>query len=408
MALAETTARPDFAVAEVSRFDASGQPLHVWAHPEGRLWTAAFGEADRREGLSLRSVLGALDAPWHDLPEGMPGPWFGAAAFDGRAWEGFSPLRFTLPALLLWSDGARHFAAAFGDGAHRRLEETRRKLEGAILSSGPDITPARRLRYPAERERWNALVSRALTAIAAGTLEKVVVARAVDVEAGGRIDPAAVLARLERRHPACRAFLVRGERGATFVGATPEILCRIDGDLVRTEALAGSADPASGVALLASRKDLREHRWVVDHLVGALSGIARSLQRQPEPGLRNLVNVVHLHTPISARLAPGRGVADVAASLHPTPAVLGVPSAAARRFLVEHEGLDRGLYTGLVGWVGPRSSELAVALRCALIRGNRATLFVGAGIVEGSSAEREWLETELKARALLDALGAEP
>src|SRR5438874_2119448 len=314
MALAETTARPDFAVAEVSRFDASGQPLHVWAHPEGRLWTAAFGEADRREGLSLRSVLGALDAPWHDLPEGMPGPWFGAAAFDGRAWEGFSPLRFTLPALLLWSDGARHFAAAFGDGAHRRLEETRRKLEGAILSSGPDITPARRLRYPAERERWNALVSRALTALAAGTLEKVVVARAVDVEAGGRIDPAAVLARLERRHPACRAFLVRGERGATFV----------------------------------------------------------------------------------------------AAALHPTPAVLGVPSAAARRFLAEHEGLDRGLYTGLVGWVGPRSSELAVALRCALIRGNRARLFVGAGIVEGSSAEREWLETELKARALLDALGAEP
>src|SRR5206468_12518986 len=146
-----------------------------------------------------------------------------------------------------------------------------------------------------------------------------------------------------------------------------------------------------------------EHRWVVDHIVEALSGIARSVQRKPEPGLRALANVVHLHTPISARLAHGRGVADVAAALHPTPAVLGVPAAAARRFLSEHEGLERGLYTGLVGWVGPRRSELAVALRCALIRGNRARLFVGAGIVEGSSAEREWEETEMKARALLEA-----
>ena len=96
--------------------------------------------------------------------------------------------------------------------------------------------------------------------------------------------------------------LVRGERGATFVGATPEILCRIDGDLVRTEALAGSADPASGVALLSSRKDLREHRWVVDHIVRALSTVADSVQRKPEPGLRRLANVLHLETPISARL----------------------------------------------------------------------------------------------------------
>jgi salicylate biosynthesis isochorismate synthase/menaquinone-specific isochorismate synthase len=83
-----------------------------------------------------------------------------------------------------------------------------------------------------------------------------------------------------------------------------------------------------------------------------------------------------------------------------------VPAAAARRFLAEHEGLERGLYTGLVGWAGPQRAELAVALRCALIRGNRARLFVGAGIVEGSCAEREWEETELKARALLEALGA--
>ncbi len=132
------------------------------------------------------------------------------------------------------------------------------------------------------------------------------------------------------------------------------------------------------------------------------------MRSPPEPTVRALANVAHLHTPVVARLAPGRGVADVAAALHPTPAVGGVPSAAALRFLAEHERLDRGLYAGVIGWVGEGRAELAVALRSALIRGRRARLFVGAGIVEGSSPDAEWEETELKARALLDALGARP
>ncbi len=124
--------------------------------------------------------------------------------------------------------------------------------------------------------------------------------------------------------------------------------------------------------------------------------------------MRALANVAHLYTPVVARLGRGRGIAEVAAALHPTPAVGGVPSAAALRFLAEHEALDRGLYAGLVGWVGDGRAELAVALRSALIRGRRARLFVGSGIVEGSSPESEWEETEMKARALLDALGARP
>jgi isochorismate synthase EntC len=147
---------------------------------------------------------------------------------------------------------------------------------------------------------------------------------------------------------------------------------------------------------------------VVEHIARALEEVADHIHWPKEPRVRALANVAHLHTPVIARLAPGRGVADVAAALHPTPAVGGVPSAAALRFLAEHEALDRGLYAGLVGWVGEGRAELAVALRSALVRGNRARLFVGSGIVLGSSPEGEWEETELKARALLDALGARP
>src|SRR5467141_3255039 len=389
------TARPGIAaaLAEVERAPA-GLPDVSWSHPEAGLRAAGYGAAALREGGSLRAALTGLEMP-QGLPARAPGPWFGAAAFSGALgadWAGFPALQFRLPGLLAWTEGSRHFLAAFGEGAQERLDRARAGLEDGNARAGP--TSVRMIPRSGERSRWSALVARALAAIRSGTLDKVVIARAIDVEADAPLDPGALLTALEARYPTCRAFLVRGA-GAVFLGATPEILCRVEGDQVQADALAGSARPEEAEALPGSGKDLREHRWVVDHIARALSGIADQVNRPPEPRVR-------------ARLAPGRGVADVAAALHPTPAVGGVPAGAALRFLAEHEGLDRGLYAGVVGWVGEDRAELAVALRSALIRGRRARLFVGAGIVEGSSPDSEWEETELKARALLDALGVRP
>ncbi|TMA24960.1 MAG: isochorismate synthase [Deltaproteobacteria bacterium] len=347
----------------------AGLPLFVWSHPQAGLRFAVQGELERREGASLREVLKGLEG----------GPWFGASVFDPArpAWPGFPRLRFVRPALLSSSDG--EYVPA-------------------------DPAPARIVEQPGERKRWTALVDRALQEIRRGALDKVVLARAIEVQAEKEIDCAALLRALEQRYPSCRTFLVRGDDGAVFLGATPELLCRVEGGRVFAEAVAGSSNPGDA-GLLTSNKDLREHGWVVEHIVRALSGIAEEVRCGPRT-VRELANVAHLYTPIEARLPPGRGIAEVAAALHPTPAVLGSPPAAARRFLDAHEGLDRGLYGGLVGFVSPERSELAVALRCALVRGRRARLFVGAGIVEGSSPEEEWAETELKARALLEALGA--
>jgi isochorismate synthase len=342
-------------------------PLFAWSGDGFR--GDAFGELERREGRSLREVLAGLEG----------GPWFGAAAFDPSqpSWRGFSPLRFI------------------------RAQEIAPPRRAPARPA-----PARIVQRPGERARWTALVERALAEINRGVLHKVVVARAIDVVAAAEIDCGALLRALEARYPSCRAFLVRGDDGAAFLGATPELLCRVEGDRVFAEAVAGSSRPGQGGALLTSRKDLREHRWVVDHIVRGLSSVAGDVRFSPEPRIRELANVAHLHTPIEARLLPGRGIADVAAALHPTPAVLGVPGDAALRFLAAHEKLDRGLYAGLVGRISRERSELAVALRCALVRGRRARIFVGAGIVEGSSPDEEWEETELKAHALLDALGA--
>lgn len=384
----------------------SGRPVFSWAHPDGGLALQAFGVA------AQRSTLGELelDYAW---PEGAPGPWLGALAFDGRlgpAWEGFPAQRWFLPELFSWSLGGRHFVATFGGGSARALDEARRTLDAgggpdAAERAQPSGSPgARIVEDRGARARWEALVARALREIGSGALDKVVLARAIEVEAGGELDPQAVAAALQAAHPSCRTFVVRGN-GAAFVGATPEVLCRLEGRTLFTEALAGSARPGDGAALLGRPKELREHRWVVEHLVQRLSSIATAVQQRPEPRVRELANVAHLVTPISAQLDAGRTAADVVAALHPTPAVAGVPTAAALRFLSSCEELDRGLYAGLVGWAGPDRAELVVALRSALVAGRRARLFVGAGIVEGSSPESEWAETELKARALLDALG---
>src|SRR5205085_2644781 len=146
-------------------------------------------------------------------------------------------------------------------------------------------------------------------------------------------------------------------------------------------------------------KDLREHAWVVEHVAAALRPIADPVEVARVPEVRLLADVAHLYTPVRARLRPGKGLADVVEVLHPPPAVGGVPRAEALRFIVEEERLGRGLYAGLVGLCGPGRADVAVALRCALLRGPAARLFVGAGVVAGSTAEGEWMETELKTHA---------
>jgi isochorismate synthase len=434
------------------------EPLSFyWARPSAQLRVAGFGETARRElprtpaqdvpaqDINEESAAGAPDGGLGALVDSLvrpgviewldrtgprpPGPWFGAAAFDdkgpmGPSWRGFGSGRFLLPRLLCWSEAGRHFAAAFAvdDGGERaairrgleaRLEHLTVAREGAgpvdpSATSNPGRKrPAAVQQQPAHaRADWDKLVESALAAIARGELHKLVAARAIEVRTAGALDPRPVLLALERRHPTCRIFCLRGDDGAWFLGATPELLCTVDGREVETEALAGTARASEAERLLRSAKDLREHRWVVEHLVAGLSALCESVSAPAAPRVRELADVVHLLTPLRGRLREGTGPGDVISALHPTPAVAGVPSESALRFLAREEGLRRGLYAGPVGLVGEGRAELAVALRCAVLRGERARLFVGAGLVSGSSPEAEWRETELKSAAVLAALGA--
>jgi menaquinone-specific isochorismate synthase len=256
---------------------------------------------------------------------------------------------------------------------------------------------------------WDEQVAAALEAINAGQVEKVVLARCV--EGPPLADPFEAFARLVTAEPQGHAYYLEPFPGYAFFGATPERLARVRDQRVETHAVAGTAprgdaatDASLGQRLLVGDKETREHRLVVDHIVLRLQALGLS----PEQGmrrLRRLASVQHLETQVSARATADLGALDVAAALHPTPAVCGVPVEAAAALLARLEGRPRGWYAGGVGWLRPNGEgEMFVALRSALATPDGTWLYAGAGIVAGSEAKAEYDETEAKLLRLREAV----
>jgi isochorismate synthase len=204
-----------------------------------------------------------------------------------------------------------------------------------------------------------------------------------------------------------------GRGDAAFVAASPELLVRRNGARAQTVALAGStrrsADPAVddhlGEQLLRSTKDREEQAIVVRRIARALKPHAVWVAAPDEPTVIRVANIQHLATPIRAQLAQPLSVIELAALLHPTPAVGGEPHAAAVPLIPAFEGLDRGWYAGAIGWADANEDgEFCVALRCALLRGAEARLYAGVGVVRDSDPASELAETEIKLGALLPIL----
>lgn len=292
--------------------------------------------------------------------------------------------------------------------AHQRFAgfSVRRATAEGAASAPPRINRT-------ETGDYRAAVQRGLDVIATGEVEKIVLARQVEVSADRALHPLTVLNGLRQRFPDCYAFSLANGRGDSFIGASPERLVRVSRGVLETEALAGTTrrgqnaaeDEAAGAALLASEKDRREQAMVLASITRRLQQLGVTAEHAAEPGLRRLANVQHLHTPVRAVLPDGVRLLDVLRELFPTPAVGGTPRAAAMTRIREIETFSRGLYGGTVGWLNARGGgEFLVGIRSALVREHRALVYAGAGIVAGSTPEKEFAETELKFRALLEAL----
>lgn len=276
-----------------------------------------------------------------------------------------------------------------------------------------------RLRPDPAPDLWRRSVAEAVARITRGDFSKIVLSRSLLLLAERPWDAAALLARM-RLDPLVTAFSVPLPPGTTaaprrLVGATPELLIARRGREVLSHPLAGSArrmadaalDQAAAQSLRASDKNLREHAMAAEMVLDTLAPWCDQLAAPEGVSLSATARMWHLGTRITGRLRdPDTGSATLLAALHPTPAVCGLPRAAAEAALPGLEGYDRGFYAGAVGWLeGSGDGAWYLALRCAEIEGTSARLYAGAGIVAGSDPQAEEDETQAKFLAMLAAFG---
>ena len=385
--------------------------------------------ADRWRDMSAAAVAD----PTEGLGSGPIAVGGFAFAPDGGGaphWAGFEPASLIVPEVALTrreprrdrGDARAEVRLTLAAMAHpddlaeelmARLERRLAELRDALL---PLLDPAPAGRYQVASamppEHYEAAVASAVRLIEQGELEKVVLAREVQVHAPRAYDPAAVFGVLRDAFPSCFVFCA-GRGDATLVAASPELLVRREGHRVSTLALAGStrrsADPAVddhlGEQLLRDESYREEHAIVARRIERALRAHAVWVAAAPEPELVRIANIQHLATPIRAQLADPIETLKLVGLMHPTPAVGGEPAEPALRQIPALEGLDRGWYSGPVGWTdGAGDGEFCVALRCALLRGGIARCYAGNGIVRDSDPAKELAETEIKLQALLPLL----
>jgi menaquinone-specific isochorismate synthase len=426
----------------------AGEALRI---PLGPPWT---GEA--KTGL-VHAVLNAIG---HDGPDlGNPGPFrpahsgteqadgpvmtwpdlpSGAVALGALPYDPQSAGYLVVPEVLVARRGGAAQLTLVGpegrpvpglESALARLSELARPPEAALAPDGFTLAAS-----PPHQD-WERLVRRTVSAISRGELNKVVLARRVEVVANRPFVLHEALSRLASLYPTCAVFHCEG-----FIGASPETLVRRAGNRVFSHPLAGTiarsgdpaADDAALGALLASQKARHEHALVVEAVVSRLGPYCSQLEAPSQPSVLALRNVSHLGTPLAGKLrapsAPARLTAqplgsggpswpgpswperlptalELAAVLQPTPAVGGDPTEAAIEWQLATEGFDRGWYAGPVGWVDAAGDgEWVLGLRSAHVAGERAWLYAGNGIVAGSDPASELAETQLKLQALLAAL----
>ncbi|TWP37303.1 isochorismate synthase [Leekyejoonella antrihumi] len=288
------------------------------------------------------------------------------------------------------------------------------------LSPAPRIVPTPAASAPGELAysdgaltgpQWTTAIARTVELIQAGDVDKVVMARDVQVEAAAPIGPQWLVQRLSEQYANTWTFSVDG-----LIGATPEMLVRREKGLVMSRILAGTIqrtgnderDLALAGSLARSSKDLEEHEYAVRSVADALRPHCTSMNVPESPFVLHLPNVMHLATDVAGVLDDRASSLKLAAALHPSAAVCGTPTAAAAAVIEELEHMDRGRYAGPVGWMDTAGDgEWGIALRCGALDPHdtrHITIFAGCGVVAGSEPDAELAESEAKLLPMRDAL----
>lgn len=400
----------------------------AWRRPHRHLRLLGIGKAfaASTSGAGRFAVLHAAHAgllnDWrHAADEGAPPPLAGLGfAFSPRGGGPLPNACLWVPELMLREEAGRAWATFSCPASEAAAAPARwRALWQSLVEAPADTGVVPRLQAcpnPLAERAFLARGRAALRVIETGSVDKLVLTRALRLRAEQPLAIAPVLDALAAQHPGCATFGV-GRGGRAFVGASPETLLRIDGALVAVDALAGTAwladAGAAGEAMapatlpLGGDKNRREHDFVARAVVAALSSLCTTVTAPELPEVLRFNTLQHLCRRVTARRPADVSALDLIARLHPTPAVGGAPAAAALEWLAAHGDRRGAWYTGGIGWVDAAgNADIAVALRCGLLHGREATLFAGAGFVAGSEPAQELAETEAKFAVMRAALAA--
>ena len=350
---------------------------------------------------------------WNDqlsefkINNNVHGSGTGPLLFASFAFDSTSPSVLVIPEIVLGQKNGKSWITWIGDKNQPGLE----KISNSSISGEITWQDAAK-----DEEVWRQQVTKAITAIKDGLVEKVVLARDLTATSTKEIDTRSLLQRLEIEYPSTWLFLVNG-----LVGATPELLVRLSKSLVTSRVLAGTIrksgnedrDLALAASLAKSSKDLEEHEYAVKSVADGLAPFCSSTNVPESPFVLHLANVMHLATDVTGVLNSSARQADVFTlieQLHPSAAVCGTPTEVAKKYISQLEQMDRGRYSGPVGWIDAHGDgEIAIALRCGLLSEDRKSIriFAGCGIVADSNPEKEFAESQSKLipmRTALDTL----
>jgi isochorismate synthase len=278
----------------------------------------------------------------------------------------------------------------------------RSQITGKTQAVKDDILP-----YVMEKEEYLKRCAGFIEEIKKGKFEKLVFSRIKEIIPKTEKHPAELFFKLCDNFPNAFVHLAFLPEYGWWMGATPETLTRCAGGKMSTMALAGTQahDDREAVEIAWAEKEKHEQALVSDFIGKRLWNLGIRQFRKSDPETVLAGRVAHIRTRFDFEVDSTERAEALIDQLHPTPAVCGLPQHEARQFILDHEPHDRSLYSGFFGPVNDRSNfDLFVNLRCGQIIGNRYYLYLGGGITSASDPEKEWDETELKAKTMESVL----
>jgi len=431
---------------EVSRlsalaFYAAGEELYkgerfYWQNREKTMTLVGLGHAYTIQNNAKNDRFDAVEAEWKSLMKNcvkgqseLQPILFGGFTFDPQnevtgEWTDFPEAYFALATYQLVIRNDKAFVSIHliekSEQAESQFEALRKERDHLIHAaqvkevktySKPEITSY----FEPYKEPYLASIDQVTALIKQKKADKVVIARSLALQFKEQVSSPQVLSQIIHEQPESYLFGLERQE-LLFFGASPERLVKVENGRAFSSCVAGSIkrgktadeDEAYGQSLLNDSKNGGEHQYVVDMIAETFRENCIEMKIPDSPRLLKIRDIQHLYTPVEGQLNSEATILQLTKSLHPTPALGGVPRKEAMEAIRKYEPMNRGLYAAPIGWVDAEGNgEFAVAIRSAALLKDKAYLYAGGGIVADSEPQSEYEETLVKFRPMLRALGGQ-